>query len=89
MEAIACFSMGFPCVQYFWGVVNQGGMSVGFKDLNTKTHLPTWFMMPVAHICDLIGWLLGRKLRVNPFTVSYGARLCAFFTIQPCPAARR
>lgn len=27
-------------------------------------------MLPVGYICNVIGWVLGRKLKVSPFTVS-------------------
>ncbi|CAM9896702.1 unnamed protein product [Sphacelaria rigidula] len=55
--------------QFFWGVVNSAGVAMGFKDLNTKVHLPALMMLAVGYICNVIGWVLGRKLRVSPFTV--------------------
>lgn len=56
--------------QFFWGVVNSAGVAMGFKDLNTKFHLPALLMLAVGYICNVIGWILSRKLRVSPFTVS-------------------
>lgn len=51
-------------------MINDAGMSMGFADLFAKTHLPAVLMLMVGYICNLIGWVLGRKLRVSPFTVS-------------------
>ncbi|CAN0200960.1 unnamed protein product [Ectocarpus sp. 6 AP-2014] len=55
--------------QYFWRVIDGAGMAMGFKSLFDKMKLPTLLMVPVGYVCAGIGWILGRKLRVNPFTV--------------------
>lgn len=55
--------------QYFWRVIDNAGMAMGFTSLFAKTKLPALLMVAVGHVCAAIGWVLGRKLRVNPFTV--------------------
>lgn len=62
----------FPCLaeQYFWRVIDNAGMGMGFGSLFAKVKLPALLMVAVGHVCAAIGWVLGRKLRVNPFTVS-------------------
>lgn len=54
---------------HFWEVVDQLVTSLGFESIWQKYKLPYWFLMPVAHLCDGIGWALGRKLKLNPFNV--------------------
>lgn len=56
--------------QYFWRVIDGASMGMGFKSLFAKAKLPAQLMLVVGYICAGIGWVLGRKLRVNPFTVS-------------------
>lgn len=62
----------FRCLvgQYFWRVIDSAGMAMGFGSLFAKTKLPALLMVAVGHVCAAIGWVLGRKLRVNPFTAS-------------------
>ncbi|CAN0530639.1 unnamed protein product, partial [Ectocarpus sp. 12 AP-2014] len=55
--------------QYFWRVIDGAGLAMGFTSLFDKMKLPTLLMVPVGYVCAGIGWILGRKLRVNPFTV--------------------
>lgn len=43
---------------------------MGFTSLWDKVKLPTWFLYPVAHVCDWVGWALGIKLKLNPFNVT-------------------
>lgn len=56
--------------QYFWRVIDNAGMAMGFRSLFSKAKLPALLMVAVGYVCAAIGWVLGRKLRVNPFTVS-------------------
>eukprot|EP00978_Attheya_sp_CCMP212_P017177 scaffold45584_cov39-Attheya_sp.AAC.7 len=55
--------------QYFWDILNDAGMSMGFQDLTTKFHLPTPLLMTIAYICNVVGFLIGKKLKLNPFNV--------------------
>jgi len=55
--------------QNFWKMINQAGMAMGFKDLFLKFHLPLWFLYPIAYLCNIIGWIIGKKLKLNPFNV--------------------
>mmetsp|Transcript_499 Transcript_499/g.970 ORF Transcript_499/g.970 Transcript_499/m.970 type:complete len:90 (+) Transcript_499:258-527(+) len=42
---------------------------MGFTSLFRKFHLPVFLLMGVAYILELLGWMLGRRFKVNPFTV--------------------
>uniref|UniRef100_A0A7S1UTE7 3-beta hydroxysteroid dehydrogenase/isomerase domain-containing protein n=1 Tax=Grammatophora oceanica TaxID=210454 RepID=A0A7S1UTE7_9STRA len=55
--------------QDFWEIINQVGMTYGFRDLTTKMHLPVWLLYAVAYVLDFVGMLIGRKFRLTPFTV--------------------
>lgn len=55
--------------QKFWDLIDQAGTKMGYKSLHSKFHLPTPLMTVVAYICNIIGFMLGRKLKLNPFTV--------------------
>eukprot|EP00043_Microstomoeca_roanoka_P015941 m.160514 g.160514 ORF g.160514 m.160514 type:complete len:401 (+) comp16363_c0_seq1:89-1291(+) len=60
------FSAGYA---HFWSVLDEPIKLVGFQSIWSKFKLPVWLLMPLAHICDLIGWFTGRKLKLNPFNV--------------------
>lgn len=34
-------------------------MFMGFESIWSKFKLPYWFMMPLAYLCSVIGWILG------------------------------
>ena len=53
----------------YWDSLNQACVGMGFADMHKKFHLPTWFMFLIAHICDAIGWVTGKRLKLNPFAV--------------------
>lgn len=53
----------------FWKVVNEAVVAQGFVSLWTKWKLPVWFIMPIAYLCNVVGWVLGRTLKLNPFNV--------------------
>mmetsp|Transcript_27980 Transcript_27980/g.78255 ORF Transcript_27980/g.78255 Transcript_27980/m.78255 type:complete len:406 (+) Transcript_27980:70-1287(+) len=53
----------------FWEEIDKPITAMGFDSLWGKVMLPYWFMMIVAYICNVIGFLLGTKLKVNPFNV--------------------
>lgn len=59
----------FSTAKYFWRVIDAAGVAMGFKSLFSKVKLPALLMTVVGYICAFIGWVIGRKLRVNPFTV--------------------
>lgn len=54
---------------HFWQVLDEPIKAMGFQSIWSKFKLPVWFLMPVAYICNFIGWLTGRKLKLNPFNV--------------------
>lgn len=55
--------------QYFWTILNKAIVAMGFTDLYSKFHLPIWLLMSIAHACDAIGWMIGKKFKLNPFNV--------------------
>ena len=56
--------------QNFWTLVNSAVVAMGFVDLTTKTHLPVWLLYAVAYAANVLGRLLGRKFKLNPFNVT-------------------
>mmetsp|Transcript_11471 Transcript_11471/g.17357 ORF Transcript_11471/g.17357 Transcript_11471/m.17357 type:complete len:398 (+) Transcript_11471:608-1801(+) len=55
--------------QYFWKILNRAIIDMGFTDLESKFHLPTALLFTVAYVCNVLGWVLGRKFKLNPFNV--------------------
>jgi len=55
--------------QFFWKILNEGVVAMGFKDLFQKFHYPIWFLMAVAHVANGLGWILNKKFKLNPFNV--------------------
>lgn len=53
----------------FWGIINQASMSLGFEDLEKKFHLPVALLYAVAYVCNVLGFLLNKKFKLNPFNV--------------------
>mmetsp|Transcript_16879 Transcript_16879/g.38126 ORF Transcript_16879/g.38126 Transcript_16879/m.38126 type:complete len:406 (-) Transcript_16879:79-1296(-) len=53
----------------FWRELDKAVVGLGFTSLFSKFHLPLAFMFCLAYICNVIGFLLGKKLKLNPFTV--------------------
>jgi nucleoside-diphosphate-sugar epimerase len=53
----------------FWKIINQAAMSMGFQDLEQKMHLPTWFLYMIAYMANVVGMLIGKKFKLNPFNV--------------------
>jgi len=53
----------------FWEMINQAVVAMGFVDLYTKMHLPVWFLYLIAYIANGLGYVLGRKFKLNPFNV--------------------
>ncbi len=55
--------------QYFWKILNRAVVGMGFKDLFKRFHYPTWFLMGIAYVANGIGMILGKKFKLNPFSV--------------------
>ena len=53
----------------FWNIINQAAVRMGFADLQSKAHLPVWFLYAVAYLANVVGCLLGKKFKLNPFNV--------------------
>jgi nucleoside-diphosphate-sugar epimerase len=52
-----------------WQLINSAGVAMGFTDLNTKMHLPVWFLLILATIANVIGFLLNKKFKLNYFSL--------------------
>lgn len=55
--------------QFFWKILDRAIVAMGFTSLEDKFHLPTALLMGIAYFCNVLGWALGRKFKLNPFTV--------------------
>jgi nucleoside-diphosphate-sugar epimerase len=55
--------------QKFWRVVDDGCVQLGCRSVFTKLKLPFTLMLAVSYLCNVVGLLLGRKLKLTPFTV--------------------
>ncbi|EDQ92651.1 uncharacterized protein MONBRDRAFT_13409 [Monosiga brevicollis MX1] len=53
----------------FWPTMDKMITSIGFTSIYTRWKLSTWFLYPVAYVCNVVGWLMGTKLKLNPFNV--------------------
>lgn len=53
----------------FWETIDEPIIAMGFTPLASKFRLPVWLLNPVAHVCDWVGWAIGRTLKLNPFNV--------------------
>ena len=54
---------------YFWKIINQAAVSMGFASLYDKMHLPVWFLYALAYVCNVVGFVVGKKFKLNPFNV--------------------
>mmetsp|Transcript_4095 Transcript_4095/g.8961 ORF Transcript_4095/g.8961 Transcript_4095/m.8961 type:complete len:268 (+) Transcript_4095:880-1683(+) len=55
--------------QNFWVMINTAIVAMGFVDLNTKFHLPVWLLYAVAYVANVVGLMIGKKFKLNPFNV--------------------
>ena len=53
--------------QDFWRVLDVALTAVGCRSVFAKLRMPWWFIMPIAHFAAVLGALLGRQFRLNPF----------------------
>ena len=61
-----------PTEEYglFWKVLNDACAALGHADFyEAKYGVPLWLMAFIAQVADMLGWLLGRKFKLNPFAV--------------------
>ena len=54
---------------YFWDVVDEAALAMGFASVKSRAALPMWLLWTVAYICEALGWLFGRVLKLNVFNV--------------------
>merc|ERR1712071_145061 len=55
--------------EYFWRMINDAGMEMGFQDLFSKFHLPVWLLLFVAHVLEIIGNIINKKFLLSTFSV--------------------
>ena len=55
--------------QNFWEMINIAIKEMGFVDLTTKFHLPVWLLYMVAYLANGVGYIIGKKFKLNPFNV--------------------
>ncbi|CAM9611651.1 unnamed protein product [Chrysoparadoxa australica] len=53
----------------FWEQLDTAVQAMGYKSLWKKVHIPLWLLWSLAYICNVIGFFLRRKMKINPFTV--------------------
>ena len=53
----------------FWEMINQAIVAMGFVDLTTKWPLPLWLLYGVAYVANVIGAIIGKKFKLNPFNI--------------------
>ncbi|KAG8460463.1 hypothetical protein KFE25_013113 [Diacronema lutheri] len=53
----------------FWPELDRAVVGMGFTSVYRKLSIPFWLIMGLAYFCDLLGMLLGIKLKLNPFAV--------------------
>ena len=54
---------------YFWDVLEQAALAMGFASVKARTKLPMWLLLILATICEVIGYLLGVTLKLSHFNV--------------------
>ena len=53
----------------FWSALEETILFMGFPSIWAKFKLPYVLMMTIAYVCSAVGWLLGIKIKLNPFSV--------------------
>jgi len=54
---------------YFWDVIDEAAVAMGFASISAKTHLPMALLWCIAYICEVVGWMFGTVLKLNLFNV--------------------
>ena len=49
--------------------IDRAAVGLGFDSVSAKTHLPVALLTVLAYVCDVIGWFLGKKMKLTPFVV--------------------
>lgn len=64
--------------QYFWKVLDQAVMGMGFTSLFSKTKVPVWFMMGLAYMVVFFGNVFSAVSGVPQHVVNYHMKLNPF-----------
>mmetsp|Transcript_29422 Transcript_29422/g.80728 ORF Transcript_29422/g.80728 Transcript_29422/m.80728 type:complete len:405 (-) Transcript_29422:551-1765(-) len=54
---------------YFWDVLEEASLAMGFSSVKARMHLPLPLLMVLAYLCELIGFFTGLKLKLSLFNV--------------------
>jgi len=54
---------------YFWDVIEEAALAMGFASLKSRLALPMWLLWTVAYISEFISLLTGFVLKLNVFNV--------------------
>ena len=68
-----------------WDVVDEAAVAMGFASIRAKAHLPLWLLWPLAYLCEALGRLAGRTLKLNVFNV-YVLTINRWFRIDAATA---
>lgn len=55
--------------QQFWPMLNTAVTAMGFTDLYSKFHLPVWLLYSIAYLANVVGFVMNKKFKLNPFNV--------------------
>lgn len=66
---------------YLWKVLDELVVSAGGASLYSKSRVPSWLLYGIAYICQAVGWVVGKKFRLNPFNVTM-MTIDRFFNIE-------
>ena len=64
--------------QYFWKVLDQAVMGMGFTSLFSKAKIPTWLIMSLAYLVLFIGTIFSAVSGVPQHIVNYHMKLNPF-----------
>uniref|UniRef100_A0A7S4VFT7 3-beta hydroxysteroid dehydrogenase/isomerase domain-containing protein n=1 Tax=Alexandrium monilatum TaxID=311494 RepID=A0A7S4VFT7_9DINO len=53
----------------FWEELDRAVVGMGFQSLFSKFHLHWVLMVCLAYACSVVGFIMGKTLKLNPFTV--------------------
>lgn len=66
----------------FWPEVDKTVIDMGFPSLCSKFHLPVCLMMFLGWCCEIVGSIIGKKLKLSRFTVKM-LTMHRWFNIEP------
>ena len=52
-----------------WDVLDHAFTRLGLPSVKAKMHIPVWFIMPIAHVVQMINTMFGLQMKLKPFSV--------------------